>query len=137
MSLFNVFNLSGSALTAQDIRLGAIAQNIANSESVSSTPEDTYRARTPIFRAVYDEYATSGNDVAVKVIGIAEDTSPPQKQYDPGNPMADDDGFIYLPNINRVEEMSNMMAASRSFQVNVEMMNTSKELLLRTLTLGQ
>lgn len=136
MSLFDVFNLSGSALTAQDIRLGTIAKNIANSESISSTPEGTYRAQSPIFKAVYDEYAT-GNEIAVKVVGIAEDTSPPQKQYDPGNPLADDNGFIYLPNINRVEEMSNMMSASRSFQVNVEMMNTSKELLLRTLTLGQ
>ena len=136
MSLLDVFNLSGSALTAQDIRLNTISRNIANAESVSSTPEATYRAQTPIFKAVYDEFAP-GNQQAVKVVDIVQDASPPQRQYDPGNPLSDDDGYIYMPNVNRVEEMSNMMAASRSFQINVEVMNTSKELLLRTLTLGQ
>ncbi len=135
MSLFDVFNLSGSALTAQNARLGTIANNLANAESISSTPEGTYRAQTPIFQSVYDEFSDS-NSIAVKVIGIAEDSSPPQRRFEPQNPLADDEGFIYVSNVNAVEQMSAMMAASRSFQINIEMMNNSKELLLRTLTLG-
>jgi flagellar basal-body rod protein FlgC len=136
MSLFDVFNLSGSALSAQNVRLGTIANNLANAESISTTPEGTYKAQAPIFRAVYDEFADV-NKVAVKVVGIAEDTTPPQRRYEPGNPLANPEGFIYMSNVNAVEEMSNMMAASRSFQINIEMMNNSKELLLRTLTIGQ
>ncbi len=136
MGLFDVFSLSGSALTAQNSRLTTIANNLANADSISSTPEGTYKAQTMIFKSVYDEYA-DGNNVALEIDGIREDTSPPQKRYEPGNPIADENGFIYLSNVNAVEEMSNMMSASRSFQINIEMMNTSKELLLRTLTLGE
>lgn len=136
MSLFDVFSLSGSALTAQNIRLATIARNLANAESISSTAAGTYRAQSPIFKAVYDEYA-DGSKVAVKVIGIAEDTTPPQRRYEPGNPLANEEGFIYISNVNAVEEMSNMMSASRSFQINIELMNNAKELLLRTLAIGQ
>ncbi len=136
MSLFDVFSLSGSALTAQNIRLNTIATNLANADSVSSTPEGTYKAQSPVFKAVFDEFAEGGK-AALKVVGIAEDTTPPQKRYEPMNPIADENGFIYISNVNAVEEMSNMMSASRSFQINIEMMNNSKELLLRTLTLGE
>lgn len=136
MSLENVFNLSGSALHAQNVRLNTIALNIANAETAAGSPEAVYKAQTPIFQAVFDDQMNT-DGVAVKVVGIAEDTAAPQKQYAPDNPMADKDGFIYLPSINTVEQMSNMMTASRSFQVNIEMANTAKELLIRTLTLGQ
>ncbi|XOV88275.1 MAG: flagellar basal body rod protein FlgC [Pseudomonadota bacterium] len=136
MSLSNVFNLSGSALHAQNVRLNTIALNIANADSIAGSPETTFRAQIPVFRAVFDEQQGS-QGVGVRVVGIVEDTTAPRKQYMPENPMADDDGFIYMPNINAVEQMSNMMSASRSFQVNIEMMNTAKELMMRTLTIGQ
>jgi flagellar basal-body rod protein FlgC len=136
MSLFNVFDLSGSALHAQNIRLTTISQNIANAESVAGSPESVYKARTPIFQAVLDGQMNS-DGIAVKVIGIAESTAEPIKQFAPDNPVADENGFIYTPNINSVEQMSNMMTASRSFQINIEMMNTTKELLLRTVMMGQ
>lgn len=135
MSLFQVFNLSGSALSAQKFRLNTIASNLANADTESSTPQGAYRAKWPIFKAVYDAM-DAHQTAAVKVTGIAEDTRAPQKRYAPGDPQADKNGYVYLPNINAVEEMTNMMDASRSYQINVEVMNTSKELLLRTLTLG-
>ncbi len=136
MGLSSVFHMSGSALHAQNVRLGTIAQNIANAQTAAGSPETVYRSRVPVFQAVMDNQM-NGSGVAVKVVGIVEDTSLPQKQYQPNNPIADENGFIYLPNVNAVEEMSNMMSASRSFQVNIEMMNTAKELLLRTVMMGQ
>lgn len=136
MSLFRVFDLAGSAISAQNVRLNMIASNLANAESASSSPERTYRAKAPVFQAIYDREMGS-RGVAVQVVGIAEDKTPPQKQFAPDDPLADENGYIYLPNINAVKEMFNMMSASRSFQSNVEMMNTSKQLLLRTLSLGQ
>lgn len=136
MSLFNVFSLAGSAISAQNVRLDLIANNLANAESVAGSPEDVYRAKAPIFQAVFDE-AMGSQGVALRVVGIAEDQTPPQKQYAPDDPLADENGYIYMPNVNAVEEMSNMMSASRAFQINVEMMSTSKELLLRTLSIGQ
>ena len=136
MSLFKVFDLAGSGISAQNVRLNMIASNLANAESAASSPDKTYRARSPVFQAVYDDELGS-QGVAVKVVGIMEDRTPPQKQYAPDDPLADENGYIYLPNINSVKEMFNMMSASRSFQANVEMMNTSKELLIRTLSLGQ
>lgn len=136
MSLFRVFDLAGSAISAQNTRLNMIASNLANANSAASSPDKAYRAKAPVFQAVYDEELGS-KGVAVKVVGIQEDNAPPQKQYAPQDPLADENGYIYLPNINAVKEMFNMMSASRSFQVNVEMMNTSKQLLIRTLSIGQ
>ena len=136
MSLFNVFNLAGSAIAAQNVRLDLTASNLANADTVAGSPEEVYRAKAPIFQAVYDE-AMGSQGVAVRVVGIAEDQTPPDRQYAPGDPLADENGYIYKPNVNAVEEMSNMMSASRAFQINVEMMTTSKELLLRTLSIGQ
>lgn len=136
MGLLDVFSLAGSALTAQNVQLSTIANNLVNADSISGTPEGAYKAQTPIFKAVYDEQS-NGNSASVKVVGIAEDTSPPMRRYDPGNPIADENGFIYISNVNAIEQMANMMAASRSFQMNIELMNNSKELLLRTLTIGQ
>lgn len=137
MSLFDVFGVAGSALTAQKVRLNTIASNLANSETAASSPERTYKAKSAVFQAVLDQELGSQGVTAVKVIGIAEDQTPPRRQYSPQDPIADEQGYIYLPNINAVEEMSNMMSASRSFQINVELMNTSKELLMRTLSIGK
>jgi flagellar basal-body rod protein FlgC len=139
MSSFKVFDIAGSGMAAQSVRLNTVASNLANAESVSGTAEGAYKARHPVFEAV--KAAMQGNGVdsgtAVKVLGIVEDTRAPDMRYEPGNPLANADGYVFAPNVNVVEEMVDMISASRSYQNNVEVMNTSKELLLATLRLGQ
>ena len=136
MSLFNIFNVAGSAMSAQSVRLNVTASNLANAESVSGSPEGAYRARHPVFSTVMDEM--SGGAVAgVRVEGIVESQDPLRMRYEPQNPLADDKGYVYLPNVDAVEEMANMISASRSYQNNVEVINTSKRLLLRTLQIGE
>jgi len=135
MSLMNVFNISSSAMNAQSIRLNATASNLANSESVSSSEADAYRARQPVFETVLN-YLT-GEASGVNVTGVVKSEAPIMKQYSPGNPMADKEGYIYRSNVNVMEEMANMISASRSYQNNVEVMNTSKQMLINTLRLGQ
>ena len=134
MSLFRVFDVAGSALTAQSQRLNATASNLANADSVTSSTGQPYRARHVVFTtaAVGTEAATG-----VRVSGIVEDSSPLRQVHDPKNPAADANGYVSLPNVNVVEEMVNMISASRSYQTNAEMMNTAKTLLTRTLTIGQ
>ena len=136
MPLSQVFDISGSALTAQSVRLNTIASNLANAETASSTPEAAYRARQPVFATIMntEQGRVSGG---VNVLGIAEETTPPKQFYNPGHPMADEKGYIYMPNVNAVEEMANMISASRSFQSNVEVMNTAKQLMTQTLRIGQ
>jgi len=135
MSLFSIFDVAGSAMSAQTVRLNTTASNLANAESASSTEEGVYKARRPVF----SEFRDILNDsvAGVKVAGIAEDTSPAQKKYLPDHPLADGEGFVYLPSINVVEEMADMISASRSYQNNVEVVNTSKQMLLNLLRLGQ
>ncbi len=138
MSLYNIFKISGSAMSAQSVRLNTTASNLANAESVSSSVNETYKARHPVFSAVYE--SLKGNDSAsagVSVLGIVESEAAPRVKYQPENPMADENGNVYLPNINIVEEMANMISASRSYQANVQIANTTKTLLQRTLNLGQ
>ena len=135
MSLFNIFNVAGSAMSAQSVRLNVTASNLANAESVSGNPEGAYRARHPVFSAVMDEM--SGGAVAgVKVEGIVESQDPLRMRYEPQNPLADDKGYVYLPNVDAVEEMANMISASRSYQNNVEVMKTTRDMMLATLRLG-
>ena len=138
MALLDIFDVSGSAMAAQTVRLNTVASNIANAESVASDPADTYRARRPVF----SEWLTSALDDAgdgrgVHVAGIVEDTAPLARRYEPGHPFADDGGYVTYPNVNVVQEMADMMSASRSFQINVEVMNTARTLAERVLTLGQ
>jgi flagellar basal-body rod protein FlgC len=139
MSSFRIFDIAGSGMSAQSVRLNTVASNLANAESVSGTAEGAYRARHPVFEAV--KAAMQGNGVdpaaAVKVLGIVEDTRAPEMRYQPGNPLANAEGYVFAPNVNVVEEMVDMISASRAYQNNVEVMNTSKELLLATLRLGQ
>lgn len=137
MSMLGVFNIAGSGMSAQSVRLNTISSNIANAESVSSSVNETYRSRQPVFAAMYNEAKSQTGAVGVKVAGIVESEAPIRNRYEPGHPMADEKGFIYLPNVNVVEEMANMMSASRSYQANVELVNTSKQLLLQTLRMGQ
>jgi flagellar basal-body rod protein FlgC len=140
MSLFNVFNTAGSALNAQTIRLNTTASNLANAESVNGDPSKVYRARHPVFRTMLDpsdtgfdgENATAG----VRVLGVVESTSPPTMRYQPDHPLANKDGYIYMSNVNSIEEMTNMISAQRSFATNVEAVNTARDLLLKTISMG-
>ncbi|MCK4742517.1 MAG: flagellar basal body rod protein FlgC [Sulfuriflexus sp.] len=137
MSLLGNFDIAGSALSAQSIRLNTVASNLANAETVSSTAEGTYRARQPQFETIFNDSMHNRQNMGVRVRQILESQGAPTQQYQPEHPMADDKGYIYLPNVNAIEEMANMISASRSYQSNVEVMNTSKQLLMRTLSLGQ
>lgn len=143
MSLFNVFDVAGSALNAQSIRLNTTASNLANAESVSGDPAKVYRARHPVFQSMvrYDEgFALPDEDAAsvgVKVMGVVESQAPAQMQYQPGHPLANKDGYVFNSNVNSIEEMTNMISASRSFQTNIDAMNTARDLLLKTIAMGR
>jgi len=138
MSLFNVFNITGSGMSAQSMRLNTTASNIANADSVSSSIDETYRARHPVFAAEMQKAAAGQQDsVGVKVLGIVESDKPLNVEYAPEHPMADKDGYIYKPNVNVIEEMTNMISASRSYQTNVQLAESAKNMLNKTLTLGQ
>jgi len=133
MSLFNIFNVAGSAMSAQSQRLNATASNLANADSVTSPTGEAYRAKAVVFEAT--PTATGGTGVRVRE--VVEDPSPLKQVYDPKHPMADDKGYVSMPNVNVVDEMVNMLSASRSYQNNVETMNAAKTMLLKTLTIGQ
>jgi flagellar basal-body rod protein FlgC len=141
MSSFKAFDIAGSGMSAQSVRLNTTASNLANAESVSGDPNRVYKARHPIFEAVRAQLqanaAMNEGNPAVKVSGIYESQAPALARYEPGNPLANAEGYVYAPAVNVVEEMVNMISASRSYQNNVEVMNTSKDLLLSTLRLGQ
>lgn len=133
MSLFNMFHVAGSALTAQSQRLNVVASNLANADSIAGPDGQPYRAKQVVFEA-----APMPDDAArgVRVRQVVEDAAPPRLVYDPRNPAANAEGYVAMPNVNVVEEMVNMISASRSYQTNAEVMNTAKTLLLRTLQIG-
>lgn len=133
MSLFNIFNVSGSAMSAQAQRLNATASNLANADSATDASGKAYRAKQVVFESVPLEDGST----AVKVAQVVEDPSPLKQVYDPKHPLADDKGYVSMPNVNVVDEMVNMLSASRSYQNNVETMNAAKTMLLKTLTIGQ
>ncbi len=137
MSLFNIFDIAGSGLSAQSLRLNLTASNLANMQNVAGSPDDVYRARHPIFRAQTSSFQDEMAGRGIEVLGILESTAPPIERYDPGHPEANENGLVYATTVNPMEEMANMISASRSYQSNLEVINTTKELLLRTLSLGQ
>jgi flagellar basal-body rod protein FlgC len=142
MSSFKIFDIAGSGLSAQSVRLNTVASNLANADSVSGDPSTVYKARHPIFQAVQQQVQGASSvenrsEAAVRVSGIMESQAAPQMRYDPGNPLANAQGNVYAPNVNVIEEMTDMISASRAYQDNVEVMNTSKDLMLATLKLGQ
>jgi flagellar basal-body rod protein FlgC len=137
MSLFNIFDIAGSGMSAQSLRLNTTASNLANANSVSSSVDQTYRARHPVFSAVLNEVQQGYKQGSVQVNGIVESQAPVRAEYNPSHPMANEEGYIFHSNVDSISEMANMMSASRSYQNNVEIANTSKQLLLRTLQLGQ
>ncbi len=140
MSLFNVFNISGSALNAQTVRLNTTASNLANAESVSGDAKTVYRARHPVFQTMLDDSATDadgmGASAGVRVLGIVESKVAPTLRFDPSNPAANKDGYVYSSNVNAIEEMANMISANRSFATDIEAINTARDLLLKTIAMG-
>lgn len=138
MSLLQVLNIAGSALNAQGLRLNLTASNLANADAVSSSVGETYRSRHAVFATALDEAASMRNvSAGVRVLGVVESEAPARKEYLPDHPMADKEGYIYRPNVNVIEEMADMISASRSYQTNVEIINASKQMLMRTLSIGQ
>jgi flagellar basal-body rod protein FlgC len=139
MSLYNVFNIAGTGMSAQSVRLNTTASNVANANTVSSSVDQTYRARQPVFAAELTKAAgqQQGESVGVKVAGIVESQAPLQVEYAPNHPKADENGYIYKPNVNVMEEMANMISASRTYQTNVQVADAAKQMLAKTLTMGQ
>lgn len=148
MSLGNIFDIAGSGMTAQSLRLNTTASNIANAETASSSTDETYRARKPVFAAIQQDMMSqdgfgsgwgsgSAASAGVQVEGVIESDAQLQMRYEPNHPAANEDGYVYYPNVNVVEEMADMMSSSRSFEMNVDVMNTAKSMMQRILTLGQ
>ena len=142
MSSFKVFDIAGSGMSAQSVRLNTVASNLANADSVSGDPTQVYQAKHPVFQSVQALGAAASQSAeqasaSVKVLSIATNTAAPESRYDPGNPLANSDGYVYSSNVNVVEEMTDMISASRSYQNNVEVMNTARNMMLDTLKLGQ
>ena len=138
MSSMRIFDVAGSGMNAQTLRLNLVASNISNANSVSSSSDQVYKARQPVFAAELKNIMDKNNSASgVDVLGVVENQAPPVMEYAPNHPMADELGYIYKPNVNTVEEMANMMSASRSYENNVEVLNTAKNLMLQTLKMGQ
>lgn len=139
MSMFSIFNVSGSAVSAQAQRLNVVASNLANADTVAGPDGQAYRARQVVFQTVLMDQAgaSSGASAGVEVAQVVEDETPGRRVHDPSHPQADADGYVTYTNVNPVEEMVNMISASRSYQNNVDVMNTAKTLLQKTLQMGQ
>jgi flagellar basal-body rod protein FlgC len=133
-SSFKIFDIAGSAMSAQSVRLSTVASNLANADAVSSDPNTTFRAHMPLFKAAPE--IAGAQTPGVRVLGIQQSNAPAEKRYEPGNPLADGEGYVYAPNVNVVEQMVDMISSSRSYQSSVEVMNTAKDLALKTLQLG-
>lgn len=138
MSFFNIFDIAGSGMNAQSVRLNIVSSNLANAQSVAGTPEQAYRARHPVFATTLNEqFGGDAASAGVTIGDVIQSSAPIDKRYAPDNPIADKDGYVYTSNVNVIEEMADMISASRSFQQNVEVIETAKQLFLRTLMLGQ
>ncbi|MDQ2077335.1 flagellar basal body rod protein FlgC [Marinimicrobium sp. ABcell2] len=157
MALGNIFDVAGSAMNAQSVRLNTTASNLANAQTASSSADQVYRGRHAVFASIqqramalgmegrqaghmgagFDTGFDNGSSAGVRVMGIVESDAPLQPRYEPNHPQANEEGYVFYPNVNPVEEMTNMISASRSFQMNVEVMNSAKQMVQRVLTLGQ
>ena len=140
MSMDNIFGIAGTALNAQLTRMNATASNLANAGTVATSEKDAFRGKRPVFKALMDEQMTNAGASyvgGVKIDRMVEDTVPPRRVSDPKNPMADKDGYVYQSNVSEVTEMVEMMAAARSYQNNVEVINTARQLMMRTLDIAK
>ena len=146
MGIANTFKITGTALSAESIHMDAIARNMANAQVVSGTERQAFRAQRPVFATILESSFKNGslmtqlqgnrNTEGVRVSRFTPSSAPVERQYMPENPMANSDGYVFLSNVDTVEEMVYMMQASRNYQSNIEVLNTSKQLMLRTLSLG-
>ena len=136
MSMFKILDISASGMHEQTVRLNTIASNMANADSVSSNKDEVYKSKQPVFQTILqgNEYEPASG---VRVKEVVESQAPAKMEYNPNHPLADEQGYVYKPNVNVVEEMANMLSASRSYETNIEVLNTSKQLLLRTIQLGK
>ena len=137
MSIFKIFDTAATGMSAQSLRLNLVASNMANADAVSSSIDQTYRARQPVFKAMMDQLNPDAAASGVKMAGVVESQAPLVQEYAPDHPLANEEGYIFRPNVNMVEEMANMMSASRSYQSNVEVANAAKQLLIATIQMGQ
>jgi flagellar basal-body rod protein FlgC len=148
MSYANLFDIAGSAMDAQSVRLNTVASNLANAQSAASSVNQVYRAKHPVFAAVQQSamqqaagWSSTDTDAqqgaGVQVLGVVESQNPLERRYEPGHPLADKEGYVLYPNVNVVEEMADMISASRSFQVNVEMLQSAKSMAQKLLSMGQ
>jgi flagellar basal-body rod protein FlgC len=137
MSIFKIFDTAASGMSAQTLRLNLVASNMANADAISSSVDETYRARQPVFQTILDQFNPDGVSQGVRMAGVVESQAPLIQEHAPDHPMANEDGYIFRSNVNMVEEMANMLSASRSYQNNVEVANSAKQLLLATLRMGQ
>lgn len=137
MSSFRIFDIAGSGVAAQTVRLNTVASNLANANSVSSSPDTTYRARMPVFESIAATLNGRDDGAAVRVRDVIQSNATPNSRYEPSNPLADANGFVYQPDISAVEQITDMVSASRSYQNNIEVMGTARDLMMATLRLGQ
>lgn len=142
MSLLKIFDVAGSGMAAQSTRLNTTASNLANADTLSGSADTAYRAKEPLFSAAMKQTRGTQSDPesasgGVNILGVTESQAPIDSRYEPGNPLADADGKVYSSNVNPIDELVNMISASRSYQNNVEVMNTAKQLMLKTLDLGK
>jgi len=137
MSVFKVFDVAGSGMSAQMLRLNTVASNLANAETMAGNRQDVYKARRPVFESVLQDVGNMDDVATVKVSGMMQEDAAATAHYRPNHPLANEEGYVYSPNIDAVAEMADMISASRSYQNNVEVLSTTKELLLRTLQMGQ
>jgi flagellar basal-body rod protein FlgC len=144
MSLMQIFDIAGSGMSAQSLRLNTTASNMANANSAASSADQTYRARHAVFAPMFNDAmsdafngATGAPSAGVRVAGIVEDSRPLQPRFEPGHPLANEEGFVYYPNVDIVEEMTNMISSSRAFQLNVDVMTAARTMMQRVMSLGQ
>lgn len=137
MANMKIFDIAASGMSAQNLRMNLVASNLANVDAVSSSSDTTYKARQPVFQAVMDQLNTTDGTAQVKMAGVVESDAPLLSEYSPNHPMADENGYIYRPNINTMEEMANMISASRAYQNNVEVVNTAKQMMTAIINLGR
>lgn len=137
MSLLRIFDVAGSGMAAQSARLNTTASNMANADSLASSEAAAYHAKQPLFSAVQQQVNGQMENAGVRTLGVTESQAPIQSRYEPSNPLADADGYVYSSNVNPVDELVNMISASRSYQNNVEVMNSAKQLMQKTLDLGK
>ncbi len=135
MSLLNIMNIAGSAMAAQTTRLNVVASNLSNQDTISADKDKVYHARSPVFETLYQDMQDGirSGVAGVKVSNIIESETELRREYQPGNPLADDEGYVFMPNVNPIEEMADMISASRSYQDNVQVIETAKNLALRTI----